>query len=223
MFSMTLRNSLRATSVVGLALFFGTICSVSEALAQSAPTATALERAHIEEVLKGLARGKSIGQVAVAPDGKRLAWIQNRMGGTEILVAPLDDMAKLDTAKSQRVTAAGKGERVCREVDIAWAPNAKSLAFFSDCAREGEQADLYLSRLDDTPAQRLTELHGEVDAPAFSPDGTRLAFLYVEGATRRTGGLAAMKPPAGVIGEDGVEIQRVAVVPVDAARLANQA
>ena len=32
----------------------------------------------------------------------------------------------------------------------------------------------------------------------------------------RAGALAAMKSPAGVIGEDGVEIQRVAVAPVDA-------
>ena len=38
-----------------------------------------------------------------------------------------------------------------------------------------------------------------------------MAFLYVEGATRPAGALAAMKPPSGVIGEDGIEIQRVAV------------
>ncbi len=221
MFWMTFRNSVRATSAVGLALSWGMICG-SDALAQNVSAPYAPDRAPIEEVLKGLARGKSIGQVAVAPDGKRLAWIQNTMGGTEILVAPLDDMAKLDTAKSQRVTAAGKEDRFCREADIAWAPNAKALAFFSDCAREGEQSDLYLSPLDGSPVQRLTELNGEVDAPAFSPDGTRLAFLYVEGATRRAGALAAMKPPAGVIGEDGVEIQRIGVVPVDAVRLANQ-
>jgi dipeptidyl aminopeptidase/acylaminoacyl peptidase len=45
-----------------------------------------------------------------------------------------------------------------------------------------------------------------------------VGFLYVEGATRPAGALAAMKPPAGVIGEDGVEIQRVAVAAVNAAR-----
>ena len=74
--------------------------------------------------------------------------------------------------------------------------------------------DLYLSQLDGSPARRLTELKGYEHEPAFSPDGTRIAFLYVEGATRPAGALAAMKPPSGVIGEDGVEIQRVATVPV---------
>ena len=78
------------------------------------------------------------------------------------------------------------------------------------------QVDLYVSRLDGTPAKRLTALKGLPQAPAFSPDGSQIAFLYVEGATRPAGALAAMKPPSGVIGEDGVEVQRVAVARVDA-------
>jgi dipeptidyl aminopeptidase/acylaminoacyl peptidase len=45
---------------------------------------------------------------------------------------------------------------------------------------------------------------------AISPDGKQLGFLYVEGATRFASPLAAEKPPAGVIGEDGLEIKRVA-------------
>jgi dipeptidyl aminopeptidase/acylaminoacyl peptidase len=69
---------------------------------------------------------------------------------------------------------------------------------------------VYLSRVDSTPAKRLTQLKGYVHEAAFSPDGTKVGFLYVEGATRPAGALAAMKPPAGVIGEDGVEVQRVA-------------
>jgi dipeptidyl aminopeptidase/acylaminoacyl peptidase len=223
MFCMSVRNSLHGITLVAVALLAGTFCTFSQTYAQTAPPALGPDRAHIEEVLKGLDRGRSIGQVAVAPDGKRIAWIQFATGGTEIMVSSLNEMATIDTTKTHRVTVAAKGDRACRENELAWAPDAKSLAFFSNCGREGEQADLYLSWLDGNPAQRLTELHGEVDAPAFSPDGARIAFLYVEGATRRTGGLAAMKPPAGVIGEDGVEIQRVAVVPVDAARLANQA
>lgn len=170
-----------------------------------------LDRARIEEAVKGLARGRTVTEVAISPDGKRLAWTES-MGAERGIHAAY--MGKLE--KSERVTAASKGEEYCRENQIAWAPNSKELAFLSDCANPGKQANFYLSRADGEPARRLTDLKGVADAPSFSPDGTHLAFLYVEGATRSAGALAAMKPPSGVIGEDGIEIQRVAVVKVGA-------
>jgi len=63
------------------------------------------------------------------------------------------------------------------------------------------------------PARRCDRAEGYVEAPAFSPDGRSVAFLYVEARRGRAGALAAMKPPSGVIGEEGIEIERVAVVP----------
>jgi dipeptidyl aminopeptidase/acylaminoacyl peptidase len=212
MFSTLLRNTLYRASIGLLAGFLVGAClgfNVSTADAQAA--AATPDRAHIDEVLKGLNRGHSFGQVAVSPDGKRLAWIEGGREGGGIHVAPLDDMAK-----SEHITAAAKADQHCREGELAWAPDARSLAFFSDCADPGKQTDLYMSRLDGNAPRRLTELKGLVNAPAFSPDGSKVAFLYVEGATRPAGALAAMKPPSGVIGEDGVEIQRVGVAQVDA-------
>jgi len=200
----------RIASLALSALILGVVFSFSSALAQSAPAAPAPDRARIEEVLKGLNRGRQVGQVAVSPDGKRLAWIEGSREGAEIRVAPLGDLTK-----SERITAASKPEQRCHERELAWSPNATSLTFFSDCAQMGVQSDLYLTRLDGRPARRLTELKGYVEAPSFSPDGRRVAFLYVEGATRPAGALTAMKPPAGVIGEEGVEIQRVAVAQID--------
>jgi dipeptidyl aminopeptidase/acylaminoacyl peptidase len=210
MFFKPSRISLRAVLLAVAALLYGMAFSLSAAQAQAvAPTQTqasaSADRAHIDDVLKGLNRGHSIVQVAISPDGKRLAWIED----TEIRLAPLGELTK-----SERVTAATKPEQHCRENQITWAPDAQSLAFFSDCANLG-QSDLYLARLG-SPARRLTDLKGYVEAPAFSPDGKAIAFLFVEGATRPSGSLAAMKPPSGVIGEDGVEIQRVAIVQADA-------
>jgi Tol biopolymer transport system component len=139
-------------------------------------TADSTARTHIAEVLKGLHRGHSVSQVAVSPDGKKLAWLlDGRDGGGEIRVAPMDNLVK-----SERVTAAAKLDQHCREGQIAWQPDSKALTFFSDCARSGEQTDLYISRVDGKPAVRLTNLQGYVQAPAFSPDGSKVAFLYVE-------------------------------------------
>ncbi len=205
MFLNPFRKSLSAGLAACAALVLGFGFILSSAPAQDSAAAKALERARIDAVLNGLNRGRPVGQVAVAPDGKRLAWIE----GAEIRVAPLDDLTK-----SERVTAAARPEQHCHEGGMVWAPDGKALAFFSDCAQPDEQSDLYIARLDGKPARRLTALKGDAGAAVFSPDGRRVAFLYVEGATRPAGALAAMKPPSGVIGEEGVEIQRVAMVTI---------
>jgi len=193
-------------SRLALIPFFAILWTAGQAYGQESLASSK----HIEEVLNSLNRGRNVSQVAVSPDGKRLAWIEGQRDGGRIWVAPIEDIAK-----TSRVTAATRADQQCGEKEIAWEPDSKALAFFSDCAASGDQMDLYLSHLDGRQARRLSVLRGDENAPAFSPDGAKVAFLYVEGATRPAGALAAMKPPSGVIGEDGVEIQRVAVVPVD--------
>jgi dipeptidyl aminopeptidase/acylaminoacyl peptidase len=185
-------------SAFALALFAS---SQLTAHAQQSNAAPAPVSTSLDGILSGRSRAHIISQVAISPDGKRLAWLQSG----EIHVALID---KFDS--SQRITAAVSPNQSCTESNFTWSPDSASLAFFSDCANAGEQTDLFVSRLDGTPPRRLTILHGDADSPAFSPDGSRIAFLYVEGATRPAGALAAIKPPSGVIGEDGIEIQRVA-------------
>jgi dipeptidyl aminopeptidase/acylaminoacyl peptidase len=172
-------------------------------------------REQVDQTQRAMDRGRTAGQVAISPDGKHLAWVQAARGGVEIHLAPLDDLKKF-----VRITAAASADQHCRESEFTWAPDSAALAFLSDCAlsdgQSSGQMNLYLARIDGGTARRLTELRGEVRSPSFSPNGKAVAFLYVEGATRPAGALAAMKPPSGVIGEDGVEIQRVAVADADA-------
>ena len=160
----------------------------------------------VDQILAGMKRAAMVREVALSPDGSRIAWTLN----SEIHVAPIANFAA-----ARRVTAASAPDQRCAERDLIWSPDSASLAFSSDCAQPGEQTDLYLSHLDGNAATRLTQLHGDVGAPAFSPDGKRIAFLYVEGATRPVGALAAMNAPSGVIGEDHIDVQRIAIVSAD--------
>jgi len=190
------RRTRRSLSAVVLLAFFAPL----SAHAQSAPAQPA--SAQLDQILSSQSRARTIAQVAVSPDGRRVAWLD----AGEIRLAPLDNLAH-----SQSVTVPAP-DQSCAASQFAWSPSSDSIAFLSDCADPGEQSDLFLSHLDGSPALRLSELHGYADAPAFSPNGKSIAFLYVEGATRPSGALAAEPLPSGVIGEDHIEIQRVASV-----------
>ncbi len=164
----------------------------------------------IANVISELEKTRTIHQAALSPDGQLIAWVVDADSGTEIQIAPT-----ADPGRTRRLTA-GTGAS-CLEENVAWSPDSKALAFTSDCnsgAGAMDQADVYLS----VPAaatsspRRLTHLHGGVTGLAFSPDGLHIACLYIEGATRPAGALAPMKPPAGVIGIEGLEIQRVATI-----------
>jgi dipeptidyl aminopeptidase/acylaminoacyl peptidase len=186
----------------------------SAALADTAPRTDP----RIENLLADLGKVRPIDGVALSPDGRQLAWI------VETDHMPSIELADADGRNVRRIGLAAKpGD--CSEDGIAWAPDSRRLAFFSNCGSTqagvgGRQPDIYV--LDTSghgkPVQ-LSHLHGYAHALSWSDDGKTLAFLYVEGATRRASALAAAKPAEGVIGVEGLEVQRVATLAADGGAL----
>jgi dipeptidyl aminopeptidase/acylaminoacyl peptidase len=178
------------------------------ALTHTAAAANAPVDPLIAKVIAELEKTRLIRQAALSPDGQTLAWVTDAAAGTEITIA-----STADPSRSRRLTA-GTGAP-CTEEDLAWSPDSKAIAFTSDCnAGATGLADVYIAvpNAASAAARRLTHLHGGISSLAFSPDGLHIACLYIEGATRPAGALAPMKPPAGVIGVEGLEIQRIATV-----------
>ena len=101
MFGRSHRRCLCAVIAAGAVFFLSAGCCAI-AFGQNPSGKNESGRAHIEEALRGLNRGREMGQVAISPDGKRLAWIEGGRGGGEIRVASPDDLSK-----SQRISWPG--------------------------------------------------------------------------------------------------------------------
>ena len=145
------------------------------------------------------------GGVAISPDGTTVAWTLRSHDGTAL---HLTDVA--NPANDKLINL--KGANRCSVDNPLWSPDGATLAFLSNCTEDKakpDQEQVFLWSKASGEARQLTRLTGELQQPAFSPDGKSIAFLFVENATRHAGALDAMPPWNGVIGEDGVEIQRV--------------
>ena len=155
---------------------------------------------------------RQIGAVELSPDGTQLAWLvagtptpgagggRRGGGGMQLHISPATKPSTSDP-----VVSAGEG---CSAGSPRWSPDGKTLAFVATCGAD-RQPQLWL-RDSAGAVKQLTHIKGTLTSPTWAPDGSSIAFLYVENATRAAGALAAMKPPAGIVGEDGIEIQWVA-------------
>ena len=168
---------------------FATVLLPLAASAQQASSTAAL--------LTQLRTTKHVGAVALSPDGKLLAMDADG----KLTIAPI---GKPEAGHPVSVCADGQGSIS----GLSWSPDNSTLAILADCAGGPR-----ISTADTNAKVRtLATLHGFAEGLTYTPDGKSLGLLYVEGATRHSGALAAMKPPSGEIGVEGLEIQRVATV-----------
>jgi dipeptidyl aminopeptidase/acylaminoacyl peptidase len=161
----------------------------------------------IGTLLDNLQKTKHIGPVALSPDGHTLAMV---LAGT----LTLQPVATPGTPQTPAVCSKSDAPSI---TSLTWAPDSKHLGILATC---GQSTAVYLLDLPGNKVHRLAELHGFAEALQYSPDGRHLALLYVEGASRPSGALAAMKPPSGVIGVEGLEIQKVASIDATTGALA---
>jgi dipeptidyl aminopeptidase/acylaminoacyl peptidase len=162
-------------------------------------------------LIETLGKTKTPTSAAISPDGTTVAWAVRTREGSQI---HLTEVSNPDPAK-EKIIGTGSSAAGCGSSEPKWSPNGEWLAFVSDCTADGDkpgQDQVFVWSKKTGESKKLTQLVGGMDSLTWSPDGKTIGFLFVENATRSAGALAAMKPWAGVIGEDGVEIQRVGVV-----------
>jgi dipeptidyl aminopeptidase/acylaminoacyl peptidase len=159
------------------------------------------------DLLAHLRESKHTGDVALSPDGETVAM---EVAGSLVL-APVGNAGAGHPAA---LCSTGKSTVSA----LTWSPDSTHLAVLADCA--GISQVLVTTPNAGAKPKTLATLHGFAKALEYAPDGRSLGLLYVEGASRPSGALAAMKPPSGEIGVEGLEVQRVATLDAQTGQLA---
>ena len=200
--SVTALRAVLLASMTGAAL-----CASAASRAADSPATS--ER--IDRAISATYAAREFSEVAIAPDGRRVAWVERRVGAdgvpdghSDIFVADVGA-----PATPRRLTAASGGKHAA-EGSLAWSPDSQRIAFLSD-ATKAHHSDIYLVAADGGTARRLTHADGVLAGLSWAPDGTRLGVLYTEHANRELGPLAAAAHETGEIKDVTFE-QRFALV-----------
>src|SRR6185437_11641315 len=176
----------------------------------------------IAEIMHRLHDVQRFEGVSVAPDGKTVAWTVTEKPHGNVKAASSSDggkpgqilqVANTDGTDVRSVTIA-RSLKSCRYSNLQWSPDSRTLAFLSNCnhsAGKDEQFDVYEVGASEVAARRISHLQGFINQLEWKPNGADLSFLYVEGDVHPVSAVSATKALVGVIGETGVERQRIAV------------
>lgn len=191
------------TAIVTCAII---LASAAMATAQPAPSMTA--------VLTDTFAVRDLGGLNLSPDGAVVAWDESFRDPKNLLhSARYSAVFVKPTAGGARTpVTAGNAERYYDEENPVWSPDGRRLAFFSD-ARSPRQLQLFVWEHANRPVRQIGRFRGDVQSISWSPDGRTIAVLYIPGARRDAGALAAASRDVGVIGAS-VEEQRLTIVDV---------
>src|SRR2546427_4916868 len=176
-------------------------------------------QASLDHVMEQLSAVRKFTEVAISPDGKRVAWVESLQEKNKA-PAPVSAISVLDlsspSATARRITG-DKGSTPRVEHDLAWSPDGSRLAFLSDREKPG-QLQLYVVAAGGSSGRKVTNLTGSLAKPRWSPDGKVLALLFTENAPRTPGPLEPRTPDTGVV-EEHVYEQRLITVELASGRV----
>ena len=144
-------------------------------------------------------RARRITQATISPDGTQVAYIVE----DQLTVTPVEG------GSEESIEIEGK----LPLRDVAWSADSKQIVFLADLPGDVPSAQVWTASLDGAAPVKHGDLKGYAASPSFSPDGSKLGVLFIEGMPRIAGPLQPMTPLAGVIDEKSYE-QRLSTISV---------
>ena len=155
-------------------------------------------------------RAKGVGEVAVSPDGKRVAFSVSvpLMDGEHSEWLSQISVAGVDGGHAVQLT---RGEKSA--TNPAWSPDGQWIAFLTP--RAGPKSNLWRIPVNGGEAEQMTDERGGLTAFLWSPDGTQIAFLMTDPKTEPEEKADREKRDALVVNENQKR-SRLYVIPVAA-------
>ena len=151
-------------------------------------------------------RVRQFSSVAMAPDGRHVAWIGPTSSGGDAQSVMLAAMAS--AAAPARVSLAGADAD--SPVEVVWSADSRELGVLG--AGTGTPA-IYVVDVASLVARRVARVAGSVHDIRFSPDGSRIALLYSSPSEEANGPTQATPRDTGVM-DTHIDRQHLALVDV---------
>src|SRR5262249_42276962 len=145
-----------------------TLLSGGTVRTEERPTA----KTSLEQLLESLSAIHRFKEVAISPDGRRVAWVEDLPAKgdapSSLSSIYLADLHSPDAAP--RRISADDGTTAHAEHGLTWSPDGSQLAFLSDKEKK-EQLQLYLAPAEGGPVRKVTNLIGHLAGPRWAPTG----------------------------------------------------
>jgi TolB protein len=118
---------------------------------------------HILELINGKSAPGDVQTPAWSPDGRKLAFVSQRDGNSEIYVMNADGSAQENLTRQP-----------ANDSHPSWSPDGRKIAFVS---RRDGNAEIYVMNADGSGQRNVTRTPSSDLDPAWSPDGRAIAFV----------------------------------------------